>query len=522
MTRIPTEAKADVTELKLNIGEDFWAEQLARKLYSPFGCVLELVRNGWAAGMPCIEGEATRWRHEDAAPVEIQFVTGHPLDTGRGVLLIMDRGKGITPYNRERFCTLGSQAKTAINNGGANQNRMGRMSALGLNADKNGGALWLTRDVPRGPVTRLRLTPSMLGRNVGAEMGQISPNDPLLGPYRNFEGTFTVVVIPNPTITAEAIFKEMPWALPRRADRRLHVSVNGIAVEPIPPPNNATFLTGGGRSVLLDVGPYTGNDERSGIALCDEDSGLAVDSLTNVHVHVHPLNRNDVIGCVFYPGLLAQMTSDRKRLRREFWDTEEGKKLLKLLTSTRARDHVNQIATKGEPVRGKGAQVFKEICDRLLRVYGPGSPNGGGGLAPDGGMRDPKPKGGTGDPRPEPAPPRDGGSGGGGSGGGGGRARQKLAWYRIGGKSYYFLSQPNARDPWYARLAQDGQGIEINQEHVLSQALAKDDLMAFALMEIAWAVTVDPENKGGRLERDRLARRNELLLEIMGNSRPVK
>ncbi len=485
-----------------------YRDQLAGKMYGRIGCIMELVRNGWAAGMARDPERATRWNHREAAEIEIWLE--------KGTLLIMDRGLGFTPLDLERFFHFGPKRDEPLRNGGGNQNQMGRMAALGLSGARDGEAIahWLTRTAATGPVTQLTISERLLEAEIGAEERTLSADDPLLGRYRGIRGSFTVVVIPSPIVTAKELFEKLPARLPRGADRAVKIALNG---EPLSAPRvsgTPIALGSGMQTAFLHAEAATEGNE-DGIALCDEDSGLPICFLPEVRVKIHPLNRPDVTGYLRYPGLLAHMESSRKGLDSGYWESEEGAALYRLLTSRQARQRIDELVGDRTAAHGKAAETFKEVCELFVAAFGPAS---GRGNRPEG-TRPPYPE-----PEPEQkpnpdAPPREGGTGGGGGGGGGTRpGRSKTARFRIGNKDYYFEGVPNKGNPEYASLSGDGQAIEINHEHPFCERLGRAEFFFFAVQELTGAVAKDLENGGSRTPRDARKRQVELTLQALSNA----
>ncbi len=489
----------------------YW-KQLGANAYGPFGCVMELLRNGWAAGAPIVKGRQVPWDHRLAAETEIRFPVAHPLDAGQGLLMIKDNGLGI---DVERFSSLGREHER-VENDGANQNRMGRLAAIGLNR-KEGTAYWLTRRTATGEVTRLTVSDTLMAEGLAAKEDWIRPDDPLLGPYRGITGSFTIVVIPNPAITAEEILRELPWVLPRGMDRPLKVSVNGGApVQAARSPTSCIQLARDDKSYDLFVGLADGEGAlRQGIALCDEAWGLVVDYLPQTGVPAYPANRPDLSGHIRIPGLLAEMNTTRQGLRPEYWRTRAGRELQALLTSSKLKAHIMSLLGAPERDETSGDKVLQSLRKLFTERFGPGKPPGT--LPPRDGDTDTD----TGDGPTGPGPGRDPKGGpprgprGGGSGSGGTR-RRKEEWYQIGDRSYRLIAQPNPMVEWLARLSPDGHSIEINQANAAYKALSGSELMAYVVTRIVDAVATDPNNGGGRLESMRDRRATELAIQALG------
>ncbi len=489
-----------------------YSKQLGANAYGRFGSVMELLRNGWAAGVPIIKGQSTPWDHRLAAATEIRFPVRHPLDTGQGVMMIKDDGLGIMI---ERFSGLGREYEHT-DNGGANQNRMGRLAAIGLNRTE-GIAHWLTRRTATGEVTRLTVSDTLMAEGLAAREDWIGPDDPLLGPYRGITGTFTIVVIPNPAITAEEILRELPWVLPRGMDRSLKVSVNGgPPVQAVRSPTSCIQLTRDGKSYDLFVGLADGEGAvRPGIALCDEAWGLVVGYLPETGIQAYPANRPDLCGHIRIPGLLAEMNTTRQGLRPDYWRTPAGKELHAVLTSSRLKAHVMSLLGTPEHAEARGDKLLQNLRQLFTERFGPGKPPDD--LLP----RDGDPETDEGDGATGPAPDRNPKGGPprgprGGSGSGGTRRRRAEVWYQIGNRSYRLIAQPNPMVDWLAHLSSDGYSIEINLANPAYNALSGSELMTYVVTRIVDAVATDGNNGGGRLESARNKRATQLAIQALG------
>lgn len=517
---------------RLRIQPAFFADQIAAKLYEgPFGCLWEAIRNGWAAGMTRRKSEPTRWNHLEAAAVHLWFENEHPFAPTDHALMVGDTGKGMTPDDLERFSDLGPGINEPVQIGGASQNRMGRLGAVALNRNaistaaqilnENEGAFWLTRTAAKGPVTKLQVTSGIMAQGHSYVREEIAADSPLLGRWRNREGSFTLVVIPYPRITAAEILEELPWALPRRADRALQVTVEGKPVKAVPLPRNPVPIGEVDRMVCLLHAEATQDPERGGIWACDWETGFRVFRLHVLGAKADPLSRDDVTGCVFFPRLLEQMDSSRKGMRPDHWRTEDGKLLLRLLNLPKVRGHVEALLGERTGWRGAGNAFLETLVDIFGNADRPkkgGLGGTGGGTRPPG--EDPKarPEGSDKpdpDPTGEPTKPKPDGSG-------GGRPRGKV-WITVNGKAWLLRPFPQSDEAWIARLLTDGHTIEVNTEHQFTLELPPNIFRHHAFSALAGAIADDPTVEGGsNNDRDRNKRHDEILLKIYEGERNRK
>ena len=450
------------TRWVFSIHPELLSGTLSDKMYSDKGaCLAEPVRNGWCACMP----DPSNWDATNAY-VEVWLVYNHPLAPKKYTLVIMDRGSGFTEPRIKEFCEMGR--KSTGKHGGASQNGIGRFALFALNqraVDKvyDEGFTILTRTSSRGPVTMAEITSNKIFRNevVGRAIG---PDASELWRYKDIEGSFTVIVVPNSVFSDENEIREaLKWRIPRVPGAKLYV--NGKLMEP-PPLGNIKIAAGPIVAHLSKPKVTTFDD---GIWLTDLHSGLRCAPAFKLGNYVpYPLGRHDVHGDIMIPDLLNHQDTTRSTLSDRFLRSKAWSNIFDIL-SLKVVPEAQKMLGEDDVINNSDPshRMLYEFADLFRAAWGSSTIQGGDILTtpptrPPRTTRIPRPPTPPGTPGPSgpPTPP--------GTPGPAGNGRPRAIGIKIGQDEFYFQIYPSADKLVYAEVGMKGRAICINPNYSLA------------------------------------------------------
>lgn len=361
--------------------------QLSKDLYpSPIAALWELIRNSFIAGMP--EG-SERWVAEKAAHVEIVVRE----ERGVRFCYLFDAGVGLTRYNVDRMTHAGGNEKSAERAGGASKRQIGRLAGLALNsafdhalAEISGseGMTYYSRtveDIRSGrDAASLAINMDCIrdGKAFTYMPNHVSMRDQRLGPFVGRSGSFTLLVIPNFKMSAEEIRRELPYYLPRKADRQTCVRVNDEPVLGNIVDARRSYISENGEFEiylgLKDPNSPVRHVAEGDIVICDAVSACAVATIreSSTDALYHYLRDGRLCGVVFYPDIFGKTDTSRRSLFSDFWKTREGRKLAHYLNSTRTKELVSGVlGTDIEPDNNKRKEDLGAVLRLLGDAFGP-------------------------------------------------------------------------------------------------------------------------------------------------------
>ena len=374
----------------------FVADMLGADLYRDTGaCLWELVRNGACACMP----DSRKWSPEKVR-VEVSLDDRHPLAAvpGTKTLVVVDHGCGFTKPNLEAFFMIGPEGD-GTNHRGAAQKRIGKFAAFALNravAERNYGSGFyiLSRTSSTGDVLFLEVTPDSVSKNQTSSR-YLSADSAELGGYRNVQGSFTALVVPNVVFeTTEQVRNALRWYLPRKQNHAISVTVGR---QKLAAPELCT-TTGWFGEIEAFLGRRKAQDGEGGIWLADAVTSLRCAHAPAMGVHLpYPLGRPDLEGDIFIPGLLENQGTDRSGLRPQFLRSKAWKerifpvlqlKVAPLATQLLGEDDVFQDTSLHDRAIREIAELFNDRWgkDSVPPPHGsrPHRPPSGSGARPSG------------------------------------------------------------------------------------------------------------------------------------------
>lgn len=361
--------------------------QLSKDLYPTLVAALwELVRNSFIAGMP--EG-SNRWDAARAARVEIVVRE----ERGINYCYLFDTGAGLTKYNRDRMTHAGGDEESTERAGGASKRQIGRLASLALNSafdtklSEVAGHEAVTyysrtnEDIHFG-YRAASLEISMRGIREGKAFtytpDSVPLDDPRLGPFTGRKGSFTLLVIPNFKMTAEQIERELPYYLPRKADRQVHVSVNGNPLKGHIVNTRRGYISDNGEfEIYLDLKNPSSpiqHEAEGEIVICDDVSACAITTIRSSSTSVLQsyLRDDRLCGVVFYPHLFGQTNTGRTALNPLFWTTRDGRRFANYLNSSRTLSLVSGVlGSDVQPDSDAKTRELDAVLKQLENAFGP-------------------------------------------------------------------------------------------------------------------------------------------------------
>lgn len=400
----------------MRMGAGLIMQDLAGNMYKDLGaCLAEIVRNAWVACMARDKNGVVIWEPEKTH-VEIWLVKDHPLNPGQLTLVIMDAGSGFTAADKERFSFAGRSYRQSgtehENDTGAAQKGVGKIALFALSEtvstkkDPNGGVYIMTRTSSSGVVEYVFWSPRLIEdqQTAPSEKGADASE---LWRYKNYRGSFSVFVIPNPVFkTTEEIREALAPYLPRRMDRQVKVLINGARLEAPPLATQVTAgdLSEGVAAYISRIKPSEVKDgKRYGIYITDMETGLRVAYCPAMHHHLpYPLGRVDAHGDILVRRVLAHQNTARDGLTPRYFRTKEWQRVHAIL-ATQIAPRVLGLYHE-EDVFGDGSvhdKVVDDVSDWLNDSFGEPQPSKPG-------PRPPSPGGGTKKPPRDSKDPEDG------------------------------------------------------------------------------------------------------------------
>ncbi len=321
------------------VSSSVFGEVLATELYTPERGIGEIMRNSASA---CMSKDA--WT-PDRVHIELSVVTNHPLvgSYGKCTTIAMDAGRGHLEEDIQRACFVGApDRRTSTRHAGAGQKGVGRLSCFSVNTgiaeqkDMSTGYYLLTRTTPKGSVMFVEITPDLLAEG-RAYPRLISADDPMLGKYAGYVGSFSIFVIPNSVFTTPQQLREAAeWQLPRKrslAYKTVLINDERLLAPPLPQHSIKEEGVEAYIEVVEDDKKTAKKRRKSGLYLTDETTALRCAWVPSLGDRMpYPLSRSDLSGDIFFPGLLANQDASREGLNNQF------------LTSTDWRDHYHRPA----------------------------------------------------------------------------------------------------------------------------------------------------------------------------------
>lgn len=476
----------------------FYVRHVGQELYSSDAqAYWELVRNGLTSGM---DHDAREWETARAATVDIWFETGHPLCPTGTICLIKDNGRGFTPEDIARYCDPGGNKGARY--GGASHKQIGRFAGYKLNnkagpENPDEGFYVLTRTTPTGPITVAHIFPRLHDQGKTAETWKIQDTDPLLGSrFNGIRGSFSIIGIPNVIADITELRRDLAPYLPRKINQALHISIQGLPLEPLPLPKKMLPLPEDGGEIHADLKDGRRILEEGGLWLCDARSGLPVAHLPHVSGVPDPISRLDLTGCVYWPNLLGNQDTSRRGLKTGYLRSKDGKKLLEILGLARVADWCNLILGNRNVLNGDVGDIVTRFGNLALTVFGaPKSTGGGEAISPKPPTRPPS-------HHPGPTHPDSSGeSGGRDSESGASKPLRRSNTMVIGGKEYALISLPIPDGHRFAEVHPGRKIIQLNPEFKPWKLLPQTVRAHLAFENILRAAAND--QFGGERERAR-------------------
>ena len=354
--------------LSLRITAQHLLENLASDLYADHGASLwEIIRNGVCACFPGSEWVPGTGR------VEISLERTHPLSPDTVSLLVVDRGRGFTADDMDRFVHIGPSLADSKKNpsgqyGGAAQKRIGRFAALALNelcyeqGDPSTGFFVLTRTASERNVTLIPLIPAHVERDQGMQIRTLSEDAPELGLLRNQRGSFTAVLIQNSVFSSLAEIRDaVAYRIPRKHDQMFELLIGKEKMYPPALASRVNVISESGIEIHVDV-----SQSGEGIWFTDAATGLRVASGAQFHLALpFPFGMRELTGDVFIPGLLAHQDTSRAGLSARYLKSQEWKNHCLYLSSQAER----LKALLGEEERLRGTPVQKSVADFVRQLH---------------------------------------------------------------------------------------------------------------------------------------------------------
>ncbi len=377
------EAATLIESPDLQIDVHLIIKQFGLDLYTSLVAQLwEAIRNGLTSNMP-----GMKWDHSKLAAIEIIV---QEEATGRTCYLL-DRGSGLTEAHRARMHRLGGNEHSE-RVGGASKRQIGRFAAMSLNTifqderqvSAKDGIVYFTRTqddvVHKRPISELSITVASLARVKAFDYlaHSVKDTDPRLGPFVGVKGPFTLLVIPNFSLTVDEIRRELPAFLPRKADRQIRLTVNEVPLQGWLMDGRRTYTSQKGDfSISLkraDPNSPLPHEARGEIAICDADSSCMVATTQNSGTHQLPLflSNSKVTGVIYFPNLFGRTNTGRSALSPHFWGSPEGRRFLNYCRSSPVRELVSALV--GEEVSNEPAEAdeaLESALGTLAQGFGP-------------------------------------------------------------------------------------------------------------------------------------------------------
>ena len=335
---------------------------------------MEIIRNGLCASMP-----GKKWV-QGKGEIALELCR-HPLLDGGRALTVLDHGHGFNARSKELISSLGRTMGEKEGNpdgdfDGASQKGIGRFAAFGCmkrnskKLDTSKGFYILTRDKYGGPITLISMVPSLIEERRGTPIEELPLDDKRLGDTASIEGTFSMVIIPDPVfVDSDEIIEGIRFRLPRKLNQMFKLTINGEQVKPPPLEGRVHFVSGDGEiEVHADVEPDP--DSSTGMWFTDEVTGFRVALASHLgRAFVPPpYCFNGLSGDIFVKGLLKEQTASRGGLNGDYLRNDAWTRVKASLFANRSS--VSALLGDRRSHESQGEKEMADLISLAVSAFG--------------------------------------------------------------------------------------------------------------------------------------------------------